>query len=557
MKKILLVLAMLAGSFAAFAQWNEDVSENTLIATSIGNSSYVSATSDGGVFFSYGKKSGQTINKYLQFMDESGYKKFGEEGMLICEENTSEVYVNQQMLLTDRDDNAIIVVCDSRLGKGTMSYTVYKVSANGEKLWGEEGVTFGRGSLLDCAFMNMIELNDGSLVFSWTIIDTARTAHIEMERLSADGEFLWSAPVVIGDRRSLNLYSWLIPSTDNKFNVVYTQNNHYDYAVRQYNADGTQAWDEDVVIYDGGFDNQPVYTFSDFVSDGEGGVFAGWRYTLDPTTSGGFKSQVAYVKVDGSYGFGRSEKGGLPLDNMNNSNTMVKLAYSEVDDCLYACYYEVTANDIERLVIQKIDKQGNLLYGNGERNLALIQPFIRLYDMMITDDGDVLVVYAYAKDDGDAFCAMRLNAENGKEMWSKELDISLRKSSKANVAMTESIKGDHSIVSWSDGSPLTGSDLYAQPIYFNGAHSELDDVAVSAGEDMTVAIVDGMLSVKVALAAADYIKIDVYNALGVHVACLSDENVEAGVYEYSASLEPGVYVVRIATSEWVASTKVM
>ena len=293
MKKFLLTSAMLAGGLFSSAQW-ADSSENTLVANATRDEMFISETSAGGVYLTYTIADG----KYLQLMDKDGYKTFGDDGILLSNGSASAYYVDRQMLFTDSEDNAIVVVAENRSGEEMLSYTVYKVSPSGELLWGEEGITLNRGTSGEImAYMNVTELGDGSLVFSWTVGDIL--AHIELERLSADGEFLWESPLRIGNSNELVLYSWLIPSTEDKFNVVYTKGIDYNFVVRRYNADGTQAWNEDVVIYDGGFDNQPVYTFSDFVSDGKGGVFAGWRYSLDPDTSSKFKSQVAHVKADG------------------------------------------------------------------------------------------------------------------------------------------------------------------------------------------------------------------------------------------------------------------
>lgn len=546
---------MLAAALFSSAQWN-DSSENTLVATDVQDEVFVSETSDGGVYLTYTLPSGT----YIQLMDKDGRKLFGDAGMLVSDEKATVFYVDRRMLLVDREDNAIVVVSDNRLGDGLPAYTAYKVSPSGEMLWGEEGITFNRGERNSImAYMNMLELGDGSLVFSWTVGNVS--AHIELERLSPEGEFLWNAPLSVGEPDELTLYSWLVPSTDDTFNVVYTHGYDYDFVARRYNADGTPVWTDDVVIYDGGFDNQPVYTFSDFVSDGEGGVIAGWRYAPDPAASSRFKAQVACVKADGSYGFGRTEKGGIVLDDLNNENTMVKLAYCDRSDCVYGCYYEKTSAGLERLVIQKVNMLGECVFvSHGVRNEILTQQAIALSDMTVTPDGDVIVVYTYMTDTYSGvrhLRAIRLNDVNGEPVWDEALKVSEAESPKSGIAATDIVGGDRCIVSWKDKREGDANDLYVQPVYLDGTSAGIENVGEDAVNCMTASFSGSVLNVSVCVDAPEHLKVDVYDISGRHVTQLCNENVAVGVHEYNATLSTGVYVVRVATSESVISTKVM
>ncbi len=557
MKKILFILAMLSGALLSSAQWN-DSSENTLIASATSDDIYLAATSDGGVYFTYGIYQDSNIKKYLQLTDCDGNKLFGDDGLLIADETTtSTFYKNRRMLITDADDNAIVVVYDNRLGSKSMTYTAYKVSPDGEMLWGDSGITFNRGEVSDApGFMNILPLSDGSFIFSWTVID--RLAHVEIERISADGQFIWSAPLRIGDTDDLVVYSWLLPSIDDTFLIVYTQNRNYDFAVRRYNADGTTVWDNDVVIYDGGFDNQPVYTFSDFISDGNGGVIAAWRYTLDPDLTANFKAQIAQVNADGSYGLGRTEKGGLPLDDTTNANTSVRLAYSPADNCVYACYYE-TVSTAERLILQKLDMQGNRLYGTqGKRNDLLTQSAINQQALLASDNGDLLILYTYMPNQYSShqlLCAMRIDPADGSTFWPQTSLVSSVESSKRNIHATPIISNHHCIAAWQDERIDDSYDLYAQPVSLDYAPSGIPAITTDLPQ-CHAHIVDGTLDATIHLAVPDHLTLDLYDLTGAHIRRLCSAPHAAGTHHYSAPLTPGLYLLKATTSTATTTLKV-
>ena len=73
--------------------------------------------------------------------------------------------------MVDKDGNAIVVVHDLRNSPSEeqlLSYTIYKVSPEGEMLWGNEGLSIDGGiSYETSAAMKVIQLEDGSYVFAW------------------------------------------------------------------------------------------------------------------------------------------------------------------------------------------------------------------------------------------------------------------------------------------------------------------------------------------------------------------------------------------------------
>ena len=239
---------------------------------------------------------------------------------------------------------------------------------------------------------------------------------------------------------------------------------------------------------------------------------------------------------------------------------MIKLAYDKKADCLYACYYEETSADVERLVIQKLDMQGNLLYGNqGKRNEVLTQTNITLRDMTVSDAGDLIVVYTYMRDSFSGkhlLSAMRTSAEDGSAIWN-ETPLSSVESAKSEIACTAVIDNNHCIVAWHDERVVDSKDVYVQPIYLDGTLSDIENVGEDAVNCMTASYSGGVLNVSVCVDAPEHLKVDVYDISGRHVAQLCNENVAVGVHEYNATLSTGVYVVRVATSESVISTKVM
>ena len=95
---------------------------------------------------------GSGIATYFNVHDKNGQCKFADGAMLV-DERPSKLYTTaKQLSLLDKDNNTIIAyqTLDNAVDAGLESnvnenYRVYKISPEGEMLWGKDGIDLNRG----------------------------------------------------------------------------------------------------------------------------------------------------------------------------------------------------------------------------------------------------------------------------------------------------------------------------------------------------------------------------------------------------------------------------
>ena len=124
---------------------------------------------------------------------------------------------NPTAVNTVASGNAIVAVYDWRMGATDFEgYTVYKVSPEGEFLWGEEGITLEGEKYYDLvAYMSICQMTDGSYVFAWchNREGNYNMMSIELQRITAEAQFKTCAVTLEMATASLNS---LVPVRDPK-----------------------------------------------------------------------------------------------------------------------------------------------------------------------------------------------------------------------------------------------------------------------------------------------------------------------------------------------------
>ena len=141
MKNFMLPLLALLMSLQLMAQWTNDSLNNNLISDAAGDKGVpkISLLSDHGCYMSwYGGASNYDIN--LQHLDYEGNAVWQANGIVVSN-HPQETWVTDFDMKTDHQDNAIIVFNDIR--HGNWDVFVYKVSPDGEMLFGADGQAAG------------------------------------------------------------------------------------------------------------------------------------------------------------------------------------------------------------------------------------------------------------------------------------------------------------------------------------------------------------------------------------------------------------------------------
>ena len=376
MKNFIVTLFLFFGMLSAYGQWIEN--QGIPIVTE-GTSIYDNKTvvgKDGTTYFlGYCPNLKEAEDEYdtdnvvyeyrLQAIDKNGVRKFGDLGLLISDyPNRSYCVVNDYLYL-DKEGNIIVVVFDARAHEyeDLMGAYAYKISPEGEMLWGEDGVLLGNGRDLVAA-MRMVELTDGSIVFAW-MRSHGQLLAIDLQRITAKGEPQWEPTEVgLNDETVTYQYPYLVDAGMNQFILVYAKGGAQDLYARKMDFDGTSVWSEDTRIYRGGWGSIPLWTILDVKPSGDGGVILGWNDDRSMTNIE--TAYMSYVTKDGEIGFsGASDNGDVKLNYSEFRNFNCKVMADPAGDGFLAFWRETSEGQSwQRMVMQKVSKEGELLYGD-------------------------------------------------------------------------------------------------------------------------------------------------------------------------------------------------
>lgn len=580
MKKGLLSCICAITCLTTMAQWNNNPSEGLLVWPD-GKSFYDNSMQIGEDCTTwlcvYHPQNG-TVATTVQAIDSTGVKLLGEEGLLVSEERNMSYTVVNQHLLIDRDGNAIVCVHDLRnapQGEQRLSYTIYKISPEGEMLWGDEGIAVDGAIAYEMsAAMKMIQLEDGSYVFAWMRLNGDLLA-IEMQRVSEDGELLWNPEDVrLIDNTTTYTYPYLVNSGDNQFILVYAKGSNQDLYARKIDFDGTPVWPEDTRIYRGGFGSIPLWTILDVQPSGDGGVIVAWnddRYYTNIESA-----YLSYVKPNGELGFTAGEEG-QKLGYAGWRSFNVTARYDSKTNSFIALWRETDADqNWYRLVTQRVSLQGELLWGEEALELCPMEQIpIAYMSLQPGNEGEIAVFYMMNRGYfGDVInYAMLLDSETGESLWEEQpYAFTTNISEKASLETTPLTKNGFWITKWEDNGILGGDNnidrLYMQRLNHNMTVGNPGTGAVKATRTETVqframsTIVNNDAMFQVVNSKEQQVTISIYDMQGKLVTTAYNGVMPQGSHyvTWNASacnLSKGVYLATLSSQDGVSTVKLI
>ncbi len=191
----LLFVFVFSISYTIFPQWSSDPNTNLMVCDTTGEQalSKIASTSDGGCYISWFDSRSGSYAVYLQKLDLSGNKLWGENGLLVSNNPQSSSLVDYD-LMADANDNAVVVFTDTR-NSGNLNVFAYMISPTGNFVWGSNGVSLSTTSDFQ-ANPKVTETVDGNFVVAW-IVATSPTK-VALQKISPAGAKLWGPdPVLI------------------------------------------------------------------------------------------------------------------------------------------------------------------------------------------------------------------------------------------------------------------------------------------------------------------------------------------------------------------------
>jgi len=298
MKKLFVLLFLL--SQMAQAQWVDDPAVNTLVNANFG-SHYVpkiALNQDGSYYISWWGGT-SNINMNLALFSHDGFSFWDQA--LVVSSHPQNTWVDDYNLVADHEGNAVLVFSDVRNG-GVKNTVAYKIDAEGNQLWGEDGISLavaGSSEFNPTAVVN--EDNDVFVLFS-TNYDNGDLNKIYVHKIEAEGTLSWGANGKIFSGFSS---SWVLPypmaNSDGGFSFgFYKETGTFPATVRKIamircDSEGNELWDTEANVTNAG----GISAWDDIVlkADGQGGAYFVWND--DRYFDNVAESYAQYINPDG------------------------------------------------------------------------------------------------------------------------------------------------------------------------------------------------------------------------------------------------------------------
>lgn len=281
MNRTLLVIILVVLSFGLYAQWSTNAANPTQICN-LTNAQVMpkTAVSCGGVtWIAWMDNTTGNYNTYLQRLDINGVAQW--TNPVLVSSHTTMTWLTEWDMSCDAACNAVLVFQDFRLG--TNNVVAYKVSPQGDFLWGQNGILLSNDTSDVYANMSptVLCLSSGRTVAAWQRMGTATT--IVMQSISATGTLEWGTEgiTLFPDTGS---YTWpqLLESADDNILLKFYEDTGPFWApirkilVQKFSPAGSPLWANPVYVQNlGGISawNQ----WLSLSSDGMGGMILVWH----------------------------------------------------------------------------------------------------------------------------------------------------------------------------------------------------------------------------------------------------------------------------------------
>lgn len=576
-KNLLLATVCVLSTVSALAQWNSDPAVNAYAwpKSEAYYSNEMGITPDGKTWLAVNFPNYGGVSTAVQLIDTAGNWVF-EEPIVLADYDARSWTSCGQILFVDRDGNAIVSVNDFRYGSGSglENHTVYKISPEGEFLWGEDGITLEGENVYDLvASMSICQLADGSYVFAWqhSHTDNFNMMSIEMQRLSADGEMLWNAEDMrLHDAKVNYMYPYVVDGGSNQVILLYAKGTAQDLYARKLDFDGTPVWSEDTRVYNGGWGSIPIWTLLSVAPSGDGGVLVTWnddRYFTNIESA-----YMAYVKPNGELGFNINN--GLKLGYSELRAFTVKCIYDKVTDSFIAMWDEASSGQSwNRVVAQRVSKDGELLWSeNGLEIKPIEQTNYGYFSVQNSVNDEVAFFYMrnYTNSFGDveAFVTT-VNVNDTTIRRESEFTKGDRISEKSSLKSTPMHDGKYWIVKWEDHGRIEDEikedNMMIQRLNVDFTLGNPGDAAVESVKTdnntfvALASIVENEAMFAVNVPTAMPATLAIYNVNGALVATPFSGVLDGGkqYIEWTANVPAGIYLATLSTSQGVETVKLL
>jgi len=447
--------------WSSFAQWPSDPMENHAISTMAGEQAIPKvATSTNGITYMAWFSNEGNYNVRLQKLDVFG-NILWEDGGLLISDHPAMTWLTEWDMTIDYADHAILTFQDIRNGNNDVF--AYRISPDGEFIWGANGIEMSTGPAFDVAPKVCIT-DANNACFAWQADDV-----VILQKISPEGDKLWGESGIT--LSGSNTYSWpqLLAVNNDEIILKYFEDSGPVWAptrhvfAQRYDADGMPMWENDVIISNAGGISAWTQIFP-FINDGNNGFFMAWHDDRDANNLS--STFVQHISGTGEILLG---------DNGTEASTMIGrhnfypfLALPPGSEDIFVFWNEMDGDQNNRGIYgQKISAAGDRVWtDNGKSIIEISSTNVYPFSASQTDE-DMIIFYEEYFDVMDAKVkAMRLDTD-GEFVWEEEkIDLCSVASEKVHPVAGDLYFGQW-ISAWEDDRN-GNKDIYAQNIKVDG-----------------------------------------------------------------------------------------
>lgn len=468
MKKFILLFSMMmAFTFAINAQWTSNPLENTSIAAKSGEQALpkVVVHADGSVYICWFTTETGSYNVRLQRLDDTGNALWGDNGILVSSE-PQDTWITDYDMAIDPEGYAVVVFMDVRTGNPNP--VAYRISPEGEHMWSASGILLANNSNFDPS-PKVCVTEEGNAVFAWQSAPSG-PSEVRLQKISPDGQKLWGEEGIILLQSGVSYTSPnVFPADGDHVFLTWHKETGPFYApnrglyAQKLDVDGSFMWASETVIY-APVASGPVY-YLETCRDNEGGIIFTWYRNHTGTH---FHCYIQRMTTDGQITM--PPAGALMSVSTNRNHFYPVPAFLSQTQEIVTFFSEQDLNQNNRgFYAQKFDLSGNRLWTDeGKQLIPLGSNDYGLFTADGFGDKAICVYQAaeFGSGIGSKMQAVMLDAA-GNYVWpSQFVDLSTYQSEKLHNVMTGFFRGQWVTV-WEDRRNDDG-DIFAQNIQPDG-----------------------------------------------------------------------------------------
>jgi hypothetical protein len=463
---LLIVSVLIISSVPILGQWASNPAENTAISTMNGEQALpkIAVDSNGYAYVSWFSNEAGNYNVRLQRLDVNGNPLWQTNGILVSTE-PQDSWITDYDLTADPSGYAVVTFTDIRTGQSNP--VGYRISPNGDMMWGQTGILLANDNNFDPS-PKVCVTTVGNSVFAWQSLPDSGDSLVRLQKISPDGEFLWGDGISLSEAGVDYTVPYVFPAENDFVYLIWHKETGPYYApnrglyVQKLDADGNFLWTSAVEIY-APVPSGPV-VYLKMCRDDSGGIIFAWYRSIDTSH---FHCYVQHMDTDGTIT--------MPVNGVLASTSTARIhlypapAFLSQTQEIVLFFSEQDLNQITRgMYAQKFDLQGNRLWGDeGIQLLGLSNNDYLLFSADGKDNQAICIYQAAVFGTMDAKIQAVMLDDQGNFVWPEHfIDLCTYQSQKLHNVMTTYYMGQWVAV-WQDQRTDFG-DIYAQNIQLDG-----------------------------------------------------------------------------------------